>query len=237
MITLRKLASLPERTRGRKLLSLLDQSLEASYAQGVYALVRELVGPDYPGDPQNHRQTQLLKLSVSRALGIDQADWDLQTPGDQRDTPRRFPFSVYLEDLRSPFNVGSILRTAEAYGFEQVIVSPLCPQLTHPRLVRTAMGALLSLNVLVESMASARARWSGPVWALELGGTSIDHFEFPSQGLLLVGNEELGLSPEALDWADTSSGRVSLPLYGRKASLNVGVAFGIAASRWVGALF
>jgi TrmH family RNA methyltransferase len=71
-----------------------------------------------------------------------------------------------------------------------------------------------------------------PVFALETGGTPIEEFQFPRKGLLIAGSEELGVSPRALEAADASLGRVSIPCYGAKASLNVSVAFGIALSTW-----
>ena len=73
-----------------------------------------------------------------------------------------------------------------------------------------------------------------PVFALETGGTDINDFVFPKQGICIIGSEELGVSPEALKRADY--GRVSIPMKGLKASLNVGVAFGILMQKWVEAL-
>jgi len=72
----------------------------------------------------------------------------------------------------------------------------------------------------------------GPLLALELGGSSIVDFTFPSRGVLLLGSEELGLSQPALTLAGTN--RISIPMKGIKASLNVAVAFGIAAQAWIG---
>jgi TrmH family RNA methyltransferase len=74
------------------------------------------------------------------------------------------------------------------------------------------------------------------VFALEIGGTPIDSFDFPPSGVVLVGSEELGLSPEALQLADRQCGRVSIPLGGAKRSLNVSVAFGILMHAWHRAL-
>jgi TrmH family RNA methyltransferase len=136
--------------------------------------------------------------------------------------------AVYAEDIRSPFNLGSIFRTAEAFGAERVIVSPLCAPPEHPRAVRSAMGCIdwlpwerLPLDALPADV---------PVFALETGGTPIDEFAFPDTGIVIVGSEELGVSPEAL--ARASYGRVSIPMKGIKASINVGVAFGILMQAW-----
>ena len=73
-----------------------------------------------------------------------------------------------------------------------------------------------------------------PVFALETGGTPIDKFEFPKQGICVIGSEELGVSPQALQRA--SYGTVTIPMTGLKASLNVGVAFGILMQKWCEAL-
>jgi TrmH family RNA methyltransferase len=70
------------------------------------------------------------------------------------------------------------------------------------------------------------------LFALELGGAPIDQFHFPARGTVLVGSEELGLSPEAIRLADQGLGRVSIPLAGAKRSLNVAVAFGILIEAW-----
>ena len=73
-----------------------------------------------------------------------------------------------------------------------------------------------------------------PVFVLETGGTDIADFVFPKEGTVIIGSEELGVSPEAL--ARAEYGRVSIPMTGLKASLNVGVAFGILMQAWVSAL-
>jgi TrmH family RNA methyltransferase len=70
------------------------------------------------------------------------------------------------------------------------------------------------------------------VFALELGGQNIDQFKFPEEGVVIIGSEELGVSVPFLKAADESYGRVSIPLFGSKGSLNVSVAFGILIYKW-----
>lgn len=136
--------------------------------------------------------------------------------------------SVYAEDIRSPFNMGSIFRTAEGLGAEKVYISPFCTDPMQPRAQRSSMGCIetlgwerTDLNSLPEDV---------PVFALETGGTPINEFVFPRHGICIIGSEELGCSPEALKRAQY--GRVSIPMKGLKASLNVGVAFGILMQKW-----
>lgn len=233
MITIRKLEQLPEGTRGRKLLLLLMEAHEPSYDRAIVDLALSLLGEGPSLSVPTDRERALLRYRLCARLGVETADWDLQAPPDRQGVATRFPFNVWLDDVRSPFNVGSIVRTAEAYGFSAVFSSPLSPGIDHPRTRRSAMGAEAHLEFRSLSLEELKLLWEDrPVFALELGGTPLDRFDFPSEGLVLVGGEELGLCPQALAWADASAGRVSLPMYGRKASLNVGVAFGVLAAAW-----
>ena len=139
---------------------------------------------------------------------------------------------VYAEDIRSPFNLGSIFRTAEAFGAEKVFLSPGCTDPNHPRAVRSAMGC--DEVIPYERVALADLPKDLPIFALETGGTDIREFDFPQKGIVVIGSEELGVSPEALALA--KAGTVTIPMTGVKASLNVGVAFGILMERWTSAV-
>lgn len=169
-------------------------------------------------------------------VGKTVADWDLVDHSGRIDgAGRRFHpgVSVYLDDIRSPYNLGSIFRSAEAFGVERVFLSRFCPSPEHPRAARTSMGCTEALHwdrVDLESLAGR------PVFVLETGGKSLRDFPFPQEGVMIIGSEEFGASAEALALADRSLGRASIPTVGAKASLNVAVAFGIAMAAWAGAL-
>jgi len=174
--------------------------------------------------------------------GSEQAEWDFICGNGQLDAQKRQiaeGMFVYLEDIRSPFNVGAMFRTAESFGTEKIILSPFCADPYHKRAERTAMGCIDIVSwerkelFAASSDAKSSYNFNGlPVFALETGGFPIDKFPFPRRGLLIAGSEELGVSPQALEAADASLGRVSIPCYGTKASLNVSVAFGIALQIW-----
>ena len=139
---------------------------------------------------------------------------------------------VYAEDIRAPFNLGSIFRTAEAFGAEKLLLSEGCVSPEQPRAQRSAMGCPHFLPWEYCSLESLPAGL--PVFALETGGTPITSFSFPKHGIVLLGSEELGLSAEALK--RVSAGIVSIPMKGIKASLNVAVAFGILMQYWIASL-
>ena len=187
------------------------------------------------------------------------SDWDFIEFSGALDPTKRRPFpgmQVYLEDIRSPFNVGSMFRAAESFGTEKVWLSPLCADPRHKRAERTAMGCVDVLpwqrlphdpfagpepagsedTTLKEGDVSALPFLEGPFFTLETGGIPLADFSFPPRGIMIAGSEELGVSPRALAAADASLGRVTIPSYGAKGSLNVSVAFGIVMQAWAASL-
>jgi rRNA methylases len=174
-------------------------------------------------------------------IGTFPAEWDLviaphTSPYGENGTVREREFYpgiyVYAEDIRSPFNIGSIFRTAEAMGAERVYLSPFCADPAQARAVRSGMGCIETMGVERKRLDELPA--DIPVFALETGGTPLSEFIFPEKGVCVIGSEELGVSPQAL--ARASYGRVTIPMKGLKASLNVGVAFGILMQKWVESL-
>ena len=226
---------------------LSDPKLPASEREQLSSILQH-------DDFDERRACNLARNALLGILGTFPAEWDLviaphaarTAPADGSTGPDGvaafgvdgqivaarsfFPgVAVYAEDIRSPFNIGSIFRTAEAMGCEQVYISPLCIDPSHPRAVRSGMGC-------IETMGWTRCPLDElprdrPVFVLETGGTPIGEFAFPERGIVIIGSEELGVSPEALRRAD--GGCVSIPMTGLKASLNVGVAFGILMQAWV----
>ncbi len=226
------------------LVAFLAESPESSAELAAAALCcLELARP--PAAPAAaFRAVDDFRHYLARVSGQAPADWDLHdfragaalggAPGSVHAAAPalRSPLAgtrVFLEDIRSPFNVGTILRTAEALGFEEVLLSPACADPRHPRAERSAMGAVDIVpwrRCPLEELPAL-----GTVFALELGGAAIGEFAFPKRGVLILGSEELGVSAAAL--ALSEGRRVSIPMRGLKASINVAVAFGIAAQAWV----
>lgn len=208
----------------------------------------------------------------------DLADWDFKPASSLKDLPMLeapAPVILYLDRIRSPFNVGSLFRTGVALGAAGLLLHPQCPSPSHLRCVRSAMGCvdllpwaycdlqaqLLGKANLVQGTEFKRGSEGGlgvpssadlfgkislgklPLVALEMGGCSLADYAFPnSGGLLLLGSEEEGLSPDLLELCaeeenlKRGGGRVSIATRAAKSSLNVGVAAGIALQRWTEAL-
>ncbi|WP_041611297.1 TrmH family RNA methyltransferase [Treponema primitia] len=222
-----------------------DDSFSPAALQALNAAAICLQG-ELPEDIGSIRRAlNTVRHIILAETGQQTADWDFIDHGGKLDPQRRRSFPgmvVYLEDIRSPFNVGAMFRTAESFGVEKIFLSPLCADPTHPRAKRTAMGCIDILPwerldaEYAESPLFPPALSQAPLFALETGGTDIAHFCFPQKAVMIVGSEELGVSHEALAAADASLGRLSIPTYGAKGSLNASVAFGIALQAWAAAL-
>jgi RNA methyltransferase, TrmH family len=199
-------------------------------------------------------------------LGHTVADWDFFTGGELDGRTRRTAhLYLYLDDLRSPFNVGAVFRAADSFGVCGIFLSPGTASPDHTRAARSSMGAVSVIpwwraeiseavdrvrTAVCEPLPAAGApdqlrvaSSGGPcaaaadglefgIFAVETGGTALSEFPFPAAGMAVIGSEELGVGPEALELARASSGRVSIPMAGAKGSLNVAVATGIVLYQW-----
>lgn len=146
--------------------------------------------------------------------------------------------AALLDNVRSLTNVGSMVRTADGVGLEHIYIGGFTPTLAHPKLPKTALGAEqhVSWSHHPDSTAVAHdLRAQGcTLWALEGGEASMSLFEpqvlaeRPRSGtlVLVVGHEVSGVDRRILDQCDRI---VHIPMMGHKGSLNVSVAFGIAA--------
>lgn len=149
----------------------------------------------------------------------------------------RFPhLALLLDNIRSLYNVGAIMRTADGAGVSHFHVSGITASPTHPKLAKTALGAEKALPWTQHRNgvhATAQFKAAGyEIWALEETVSAENLFEVDlgvgengRSVLLVIGNEKVGVDPGILKLADRI---FSLPMAGVKKSLNVAIAFGIA---------
>lgn len=161
-------------------------------------------------------------------------------PFDDKSAVRRtLPYSILLEDIRSPFNVGSIMRSAESFCVEKVFLTGITPiPGLNEKLNKTLKGSNVPYvcgksanNIILENKKAGAA-----IYSLEKTSNSvpIDKADIKFPAILVFGNEEFGASKETLSASDKI---VHIPLYGQKNSINVSVAAGIAMNIFVTAAF
>ena len=148
--------------------------------------------------------------------------------------------AVLLDNIRSAWNVGSILRSADGFGFSHAYLCGITPAADNGAVAKTSLGAEQSVRWsyhkdAVRLVAELKSEnWN--VYALEgdqravpLTGVRLarrqERFHVPNE-VLIVGNEVSGVDPELLDLCDRI---FYVPMRGEKKSFNVAIAFGIAA--------
>lgn len=146
--------------------------------------------------------------------------------GDRAPKSNFLPIAIYLDRVRSAYNVGSILRTNEALRIGSVHFSEKTPFTDNEKVERTAMGAAPLVPCFRQTDLSSLPR---PLIALDTceDAIPVGEYIFPPTFTLILGNEECGISPELLAQADVF---LDIPMLGAKNSLNVACAFAIAAA-------
>ena len=133
--------------------------------------------------------------------------------------------AMLLDGVQDPGNSGTIIRTAEAFGLDALILCEGCADPTAPKVLRATMGAVFRQPLYHMPLISAvqQLREQGlPVYAAALGADSV-----PVTGLSLercavgVGSEGHGISRTLSELCDK---RIIIPMTGRAESLNAGVA-------------
>lgn len=245
MLTTKKIRTLRPRTRLRKVAELCGREgargqLDIDYARELMdiALVSEILpGSEKPriegffklwleeGDLRAARDIHFRLLAV---LGEEPGDWDLVDSAGRLDSSKRVvkAHSLFLDRIRSPYNIGSIFRSAESFGVDRIYIREGSGDVESPRCRRTAMGALDSVPW---EIVKGPGEVPGEMFALELGGEEISSFDFPEKAVCALGSEEDGLSPDTLSLC---SSRVSIAMLGAKGSVNVSVAAGILLHAW-----
>jgi tRNA (guanosine-2'-O-)-methyltransferase len=165
------------------------------------------------GAPRQLRATDVKRLN---------REWRRRTEGR---------LALLLDSVQQPFNVGSIVRTAAAFGVECVWLCGNTPDLDIPAVGKTALGTDRFLSAYREPSPAAAAKAAAEdgfrVVAVELASGASPLFEAPLDGdvCLAIGNEDHGCSPALLAAASAVG---YIPQVGRVGSLNVAVAAAIA---------
>ena len=135
--------------------------------------------------------------------------------------------ALYLDGIRDPGNMGTILRIADWFGISTVYCSPDCVDLYMSKVVQAAMGAILRVPTAIlslEELTQSNPEW--PVYGTVLDGSSVYEQTLPEAGLIVIGNEGRGIKAENLKLLHH---KISLPSAQESGmeSLNAAVATGI----------
>lgn len=134
-----------------------------------------------------------------------------------------------LDAIRDPGNVGTLIRTADAFGIDGVILSSDTVELYNPKVVRSTMGSIFHLPIFddvdLEKTIPQLKRQNFKIYGTNIReGKNLETFDYSEKICLLIGNEAEGLNKNLLDLSDEI---IRIPIFGRAESLNASVAGGI----------
>ena len=141
---------------------------------------------------------------------------------------------VVLDDVQDPGNLGTILRTVDSIGLNQIIVSKGTADAFNSKVVRSTMGAIFRIKIIeVENLAHAikemrKHHFKLMVTSLQTKNSIYD-IDFYKK-IIVIGNEANGVSKEIQDMADE---KAKIPMLGRTESLNASVAAGVVMYEYV----
>ncbi|MBN8236888.1 RNA methyltransferase [Halobacillus kuroshimensis] len=133
--------------------------------------------------------------------------------------------TLMLDAVQDPGNIGTLIRTADAAGFDQVIVGTGSVDIFNDKVIRASQGSLFHLPVFTGDLGAYVNELKDQgveIWASALeNSVSFKELAVPEKAALVIGNEGSGISEELVEAADQ---QVYIPIYGQAESLNAAVA-------------
>ncbi|HET7553008.1 MAG TPA: RNA methyltransferase [Gemmatimonadaceae bacterium] len=209
------------------------------------ALMGVVVGPALGATPRGEALRASLAASGVPTLEVDERDFESAASTESPQgvlaiarIPERDFASLaipshtrilVLDGIQDPGNVGTLVRTAAAFGVTATLAMPGTVDLWNGKVVRSAMGALFhhpALSCTWDELHRFLAASAIPLWGADAGGEDLDAIQrpFPPRLAIAVGNEGAGLSPDA---APHLTRTVAIRTCPDVESLNVAVAAGI----------
>lgn len=209
-------------------------------------LAAEIINSDFEIDMiyalakwrQNHREINhpFTEISDTELERISQ----LQTPNEvvvvaKQQRPIGEPelndrFTLVLDGIQDPGNMGTIIRTADWFGFSQVVCSPDCADIYNSKVVQSTMGSIVRIRCWYKNFDEWNIPPGLPIYGAMLQGQNVFSIGKISKGLLVIGNESKGIRQPLLG---KMTNPLTIPKTGNAESLNAAVAAGIIMGQMV----
>lgn len=138
--------------------------------------------------------------------------------------------TLALDGLQDAGNVGTLLRIADWFGFDRVLLSPDCADLFSQKVINASMGSFSRVRTFSTDLAKALGGVGPgiPVYGCDLQGTPVAEVRPARDAIVVIGSEGRGLTPAV---AVRLTERVTIPRFGAAESLNAAVAAGIVCAQ------
>ena len=134
-----------------------------------------------------------------------------------------------LDNIRDPGNFGTIIRIADWYGIKKVIASIGTVDSYNPKVISATKGSFTRVDVYYADLENYLNKIKSPILGAFMEGENVHKFNFPKNGILVMGNESNGISKEI---ENLIKQKVSIPAFNKTESLNVAIATAILVDNW-----
>ncbi len=151
-------------------------------------------------------------------------------PQEKRNEDWKDSFSLVLDGVRDPGNMGTIIRTADWFGIKNIFCSEDCVDIYNAKVVQSSMGSLARVNVVYTDILQMFEKTNLPsdfdVMGAFMNGEAVSGFQFKGKGVLVLGNESDGIRE---NMSALISKKLSIPKApdSQTESLNVAIAAAI----------
>jgi TrmH family RNA methyltransferase len=134
-------------------------------------------------------------------------------------------FTLVLDGISDPGNLGTLIRLADWYGLSEIIASTDTVDCYNPKVLSATMGSFLRVGIRYVKLTDWLQTYTGEVFGADLTGESLYDCEIPSNSALIIGSESHGIRTELKAALQRF---ITIPRIGEAESLNAGIAAAIA---------
>ena len=134
---------------------------------------------------------------------------------------------IYLDDIRDPGNMGTIIRIADWFGIKWIISSPDSVDYYNPKVIQSSMGSHNRVGLFINEL-NYLHKYYKDSYGMYLDGAPLNKTVVEHPGILIIGNEARGINPK---WEGLITNKVKIEGRGGAESLNASIACAIACYR------
>lgn len=135
--------------------------------------------------------------------------------------------TLVLDGIQDPGNLGTIIRTADWFGFKEIICSANTVDIYNPKVIQATMGSLARVKVTYINLQNILKESKLPKYGTLLNGNNLFDIKWPKKCYLIFGSEGNGISDEILPLI---SHPITIPGVGNAESLNVAISAAICCA-------
>ncbi len=141
-------------------------------------------------------------------------------------------FTIALDKINDPGNLGTIIRLCDWFGVQQLICSSDTVDCYNQKVIQSTMGSITRVNIIYTNLQDFLEKTAVPTFTADMDGTNVYNTDLPKEAVLIMGNEANGISKEI---RKTVTNKLTIPRFGnvqKTESLNVATATSILLSEF-----